>query len=165
MFYCTDPWPTWPIHICWPIWPMTNDPLTHCLFWVGFHRNFDKFALYVYNNNCYLLSMTPGILLLLLKQSSARRAGTTCANCNTSTTTLWRRNQNGDAVCNACGLYFKLHNVSVVHIAALSVIISHLLCLYFLPRAPFDHIWAMVWSGARGNITITALVVVLCSFL
>jgi len=21
-------------------------------------------------------------------------------------------------------------------------------------RAPFDHIWAMVWSGARGNITI-----------
>jgi len=25
------------------------------------------------------------------------------------------------------------------------------------PRAPFDHTWAMVWSGARGNITITAL--------
>jgi len=25
------------------------------------------------------------------------------------------------------------------------------------PRAPFDHIWAMVWSGVRGNITITAL--------
>jgi len=25
------------------------------------------------------------------------------------------------------------------------------------PRAPFDHIWAMVWSGARGNIVITAL--------
>jgi len=22
------------------------------------------------------------------------------------------------------------------------------------PRAPLDHIWAMVWSGARGNITI-----------
>jgi len=22
------------------------------------------------------------------------------------------------------------------------------------PQAPFDHIWAMVWSGARGNITI-----------
>ena len=30
----------------------------------------------------------------------------------------------------------------------------------YSPRAPFDHIWAMVWSGARGsrgNITITAL--------
>jgi len=25
------------------------------------------------------------------------------------------------------------------------------------PQAPFDHIWATVWPGARGNITITAL--------
>ncbi|CAG9862062.1 unnamed protein product [Phyllotreta striolata] len=45
-------------------------------------------------------------------QSAARRAGTSCANCKTTTTTLWRRNQNGEPVCNACGLYFKLHNVN-----------------------------------------------------
>ena len=85
-------------------------------------------------------------------QSSARREGTSCANCKTTTTTLWRRsvssrhhvlnhhhahhhwndqnlcshqhkincyqsqfvprNQNGEPVCNACGLYYKLHNVS-----------------------------------------------------
>ncbi|KAL0276864.1 UNVERIFIED_CONTAM: hypothetical protein PYX00_004337 [Menopon gallinae] len=44
--------------------------------------------------------------------SAARRAGTSCANCKTTTTTLWRRNQNGEPVCNACGLYYKLHNVS-----------------------------------------------------
>ncbi|XP_032892863.1 endothelial transcription factor GATA-2 isoform X1 [Amblyraja radiata] len=44
--------------------------------------------------------------------SAARRAGTSCANCQTTTTTLWRRNANGDPVCNACGLYFKLHNVN-----------------------------------------------------
>ncbi|KAL4225855.1 Trans-acting T-cell-specific transcription factor GATA-3 [Mactra antiquata] len=44
--------------------------------------------------------------------SAARRAGTSCANCGTTTTTLWRRNGNGDPVCNACGLYYKLHNVS-----------------------------------------------------
>ncbi|GAA6111934.1 GATA-binding factor 2-like isoform X1, partial [Tachysurus ichikawai] len=43
--------------------------------------------------------------------SAARRAGTCCANCQTTTTTLWRRNGNGDPVCNACGLYYKLHNV------------------------------------------------------
>ncbi|KAH9500811.1 GATA-binding factor 2 [Bulinus truncatus] len=49
-----------------------------------------------------------------LYQSAARRAGTTCANCATATTTLWRRNPNGDPVCNACGLYFKLHNVSTL---------------------------------------------------
>ncbi|CAL8237426.1 unnamed protein product [Boreogadus saida] len=44
--------------------------------------------------------------------SAARRAGTCCANCQTTTTTLWRRNANGDPVCNACGLYYKLHNVN-----------------------------------------------------
>lgn len=45
-------------------------------------------------------------------QIVSKRAGTLCANCHTSTTTLWRRNANGEPVCNACGLYFKLHNVS-----------------------------------------------------
>ncbi|XP_010880220.1 GATA binding protein 1a [Esox lucius] len=42
----------------------------------------------------------------------SKRAGTQCANCHTSTTTLWRRNAGGEPVCNACGLYFKLHNVN-----------------------------------------------------
>ena len=46
-------------------------------------------------------------------QSANRREGTSCVNCKTQTTTLWRRNQNGEPVCNACGLYYKLHNVSV----------------------------------------------------
>ncbi|XP_049303490.1 box A-binding factor isoform X6 [Bactrocera dorsalis] len=41
-----------------------------------------------------------------------RRTGVTCANCNTTTTTLWRRNNEGNPVCNACGLYFKLHNTN-----------------------------------------------------
>ncbi|XP_054164194.1 GATA-binding factor 3-like isoform X2 [Oppia nitens] len=44
--------------------------------------------------------------------SAARRAGTSCANCKTTTTTLWRRNHQGEPVCNACGLYYKLHNVN-----------------------------------------------------
>ena len=41
-----------------------------------------------------------------------RRGGLCCANCSTNTTTLWRRNNQGEPVCNACGLYFKLHGVS-----------------------------------------------------
>lgn len=54
-----------------------------------------------------------GVFVMLQSlQSAARRAGTSCANCKTTTTTLWRRNQNGEPVCNACGLYYKLHNVS-----------------------------------------------------
>src|ERR1051325_5085835 len=46
------------------------------------------------------------------KVPSNRRAGLSCSNCHTTTTTLWRRNNEGEPVCNACGLYFKLHGVS-----------------------------------------------------
>lgn len=41
-----------------------------------------------------------------------RRTGVSCANCHTTSTTLWRRNNDGNPVCNACGLYFKLHNTN-----------------------------------------------------
>ena len=34
---------------------------------------------------------------------------TRCTNCSTGSTSLWRRNVSGSPVCNACGLYFKLH--------------------------------------------------------
>ncbi|XP_070165719.1 uncharacterized protein [Polyergus mexicanus] len=44
--------------------------------------------------------------------TGVRRTGVQCANCRTNNTTLWRRNNNGEPVCNACGLYFKLHNVN-----------------------------------------------------
>ncbi|XP_026667234.1 box A-binding factor-like isoform X2 [Ceratina calcarata] len=44
--------------------------------------------------------------------TSVRRTGVQCANCRTSNTTLWRRNNNGEPVCNACGLYYKLHQVN-----------------------------------------------------
>lgn len=47
-----------------------------------------------------------------LKQSAQRRAGQTCNNCHAVKTSLWRRNQQGESVCNACGLYFKLHGVN-----------------------------------------------------
>uniref|UniRef100_A0AAR5Q1Q2 GATA-type domain-containing protein n=1 Tax=Dendroctonus ponderosae TaxID=77166 RepID=A0AAR5Q1Q2_DENPD len=45
-------------------------------------------------------------------ETSNRRNGVTCANCKTTNTTLWRRNNQGEPVCNACGLYFKLHSVN-----------------------------------------------------
>ncbi|KAI1716431.1 GATA zinc finger domain-containing protein [Ditylenchus destructor] len=41
-----------------------------------------------------------------------RRQGLICSNCNDHTTTLWRRNKQGQPVCNACGLYYKLHSVN-----------------------------------------------------
>ena len=38
-------------------------------------------------------------------------APTSCTNCFTQTTPLWRRNADGQPLCNACGLFLKLHGV------------------------------------------------------
>ncbi|CAL4067255.1 unnamed protein product, partial [Meganyctiphanes norvegica] len=73
-------------------------------------------------NACGLYTKMNGINRPLLKhsrrldgfsfQTSARRMGLMCTNCGTNTTTLWRRNNEGEPVCNACGLYFKLHGIN-----------------------------------------------------
>ncbi|KAJ7341326.1 hypothetical protein JRQ81_005288 [Phrynocephalus forsythii] len=64
-------------------------------------------------NACGLYHKMNGINRPLIKPqrrlSASRRIGMLCANCQTSNTTLWRRNAEGEPVCNACGLYMKLH--------------------------------------------------------
>uniref|UniRef100_A0A2K6G3J0 GATA-type domain-containing protein n=1 Tax=Propithecus coquereli TaxID=379532 RepID=A0A2K6G3J0_PROCO len=64
-------------------------------------------------NTCGLYHKVNGQNWPLIKPrgrlSAARRAGTSCANCQTTKTMLWRRNANGAPVCNACGLYYKLN--------------------------------------------------------
>ncbi|KAF7655164.1 hypothetical protein LDENG_00059870, partial [Lucifuga dentata] len=67
-------------------------------------------------NACGLYHKMNGINRPLIKpqkrlQTTSRRVGLCCTNCHTSTTTLWRRNAEGEPVCNACGLYMKLHGV------------------------------------------------------
>ncbi|KAF2810198.1 uncharacterized protein BDZ99DRAFT_488076 [Mytilinidion resinicola] len=45
------------------------------------------------------------------KQGDQNGVPTTCTNCFTQTTPLWRRNPEGHPLCNACGLFLKLHGV------------------------------------------------------
>ena len=45
------------------------------------------------------------------KSNEANGVPTTCTNCYTQTTPLWRRNPEGHPLCNACGLFLKLHGV------------------------------------------------------
>ncbi|XP_014478946.1 PREDICTED: box A-binding factor-like isoform X2 [Dinoponera quadriceps] len=67
-------------------------------------------------NACGLYHKMNGMNRPLVKQprrlSATRRLGLACSNCETTMTSLWRRNAMGEPVCNACGLYFKLHGVN-----------------------------------------------------
>ncbi|CAG5031851.1 unnamed protein product [Parnassius apollo] len=45
-------------------------------------------------------------------RGGSARVELACSNCGTHTTTIWRRDARGEMVCNACGLYYKLHGVA-----------------------------------------------------
>ncbi|ORZ02661.1 hypothetical protein BCR43DRAFT_481936 [Syncephalastrum racemosum] len=46
-----------------------------------------------------------------MNQKMNNQGKTKCTNCQTTTTPLWRRNPQGQPLCNACGLFLKLHGV------------------------------------------------------
>ncbi|RKP29765.1 glucocorticoid receptor-like (DNA-binding domain), partial [Metschnikowia bicuspidata] len=39
----------------------------------------------------------------------AAKKPTECTNCGTAKTPFWRKDALGNALCNACGLFLKLH--------------------------------------------------------
>ncbi|KAK2850931.1 hypothetical protein Q5P01_007207 [Channa striata] len=65
-------------------------------------------------NTCSLQQKSNNRPLLRPKRraTAAQKKESQCVNCETVTTTLWRRNAAGQHVCNACGLYYKLHQVN-----------------------------------------------------
>ncbi|XP_016769884.2 box A-binding factor isoform X3 [Apis mellifera] len=101
---------------------MTVDPkeCPNCAILTNVLRR-DETGNYVCQNCIYAANKINGINRSSIKcgkpkqavaTAGVRRTGVQCANCRTSNTTLWRRNNNGEPVCNACGLYYKLHNVN-----------------------------------------------------
>ncbi|CZR61826.1 uncharacterized protein PAC_11723 [Phialocephala subalpina] len=48
----------------------------------------------------------------LASPSNLYGPSTKCTNCETKTTPLWRRTLAGAPLCNACGLYFRLHGIN-----------------------------------------------------
>ncbi|THV05070.1 hypothetical protein K435DRAFT_850274 [Dendrothele bispora CBS 962.96] len=45
------------------------------------------------------------------KNDDSESTPTLCTNCQTTNTPLWRRDPEGQPLCNACGLFYKLHGV------------------------------------------------------
>lgn len=82
-------------------WVTEGSPSLHLLHFTGWSNTVFDVAHF----------WTSVLDVLSTMQSASRRVGLSCTNCHTTTTTLWRRNAEGEPVCNACGLYMKLHGV------------------------------------------------------
>ncbi|KAL7308543.1 hypothetical protein PS15m_011733 [Mucor circinelloides] len=55
-------------------------------------------------------SSSPNRRSTAINSSPSEGKAPVCSNCSTTSTPLWRRSANDELLCNACGLYLKLHN-------------------------------------------------------
>ena len=74
----------------------------------------DNVSTPVNNNFEYAHSSSPSVSSVeedSYHQKPQQNGLTQCYNCSTQTTPLWRRDPSGNPLCNACGLFLKLHGV------------------------------------------------------
>ncbi|KAI7848871.1 GATA zinc finger-domain-containing protein, partial [Circinella umbellata] len=62
---------------------------------------------YVQENTTSLSSTSTLVTTPVINNNDS---GVQCANCSQTQTPLWRKNERGQPVCNACGLYSRLHH-------------------------------------------------------
>lgn len=103
---------------------IARDPPDHSQHSAGTPLTQDSFV----PTNSYIQDDTETSKERVYSPSSSRRTSTTsvteasspggsersrlaCRNCTTQVTPLWRRDSEGDPLCNACGLFLKLHGV------------------------------------------------------
>lgn len=57
-------------------------------------------------------NLTSSLMSSLSEQKEQQTAATECFNCHTLKTPLWRKSPDGKTLCNACGLFQRLHGTT-----------------------------------------------------